>query len=263
MRNAKVVKRKQGDDWDEQFDFYGAYATYQGIPRHGLELYLLATDKTGSYRNPNGKVGDESRFMLGSRFWGKTGPWDYEAEVAGQWGRWAGDTIQAWNGTVNGGYTFRNAPWNPRIGAGFDRATGDQDPNDGKVGTFDQLFPLGHALFGYLDLIGRNNITALNLNLSAWPVKKKVKSTLAYHTFWLTADKDALYNPAGRPGRRDPAGGSGSEVGHELDLTLFWQLDAHSTLLLGYSHFWEGDFIVDTGKSENPDLFYIQYQFKF
>lgn len=101
------------------------------------------------------------------------------------------------------------------------------------------------------------------MNLSAWPVEKKVKAALAYHTFWLTEDKDALYNAGGRPGRRDQTGASGSEVGHELDLTLLWKIDVHSTLLLGYSHFWDSDFIINTGKSEDPDLFYIQYQFKF
>jgi len=258
-----VVKRKQGDDWDEQFDFYGAYFTYTGIPRHGIDVYFFATDKTGSYRNPNGKVGDECRFTLGSRFWGKAGPWDYQAEVAGQWGRWAGHTIQAWSWTVDGGYTFSKCPMKPRLGAGFDWASGDENPRDGKVGTFDQVFPLGHAYFGFLDLIGRKNITAVKVDLSLWPVEKKVKTALAYHTFWLNADKDALYNAGGRPGRRDPAGNSGSEIGHELDLTVLWKIDVHSTLLFGYSHFWDSDFIINTGKSEDPDLFYVQYKYQF
>ena len=52
-------------------------------------------------------------------------------------------------------------------------------------------------------------------------------------------------------------------MGHELDLTLLWKLDAHSALLLGYSHFWDSDFIQQTGPSENADLYYVQYTFKF
>jgi hypothetical protein len=258
-----VVKRKQGDDWDEQYDYYGAYVTYKGIPRHGLDVYFFASDKTGSLRNPNGKIGDESRFTLGTRLWGRTADFDYETELAGQWGRWAGDTIQAWSWTVDGGYTFAKCPLTPRIGAGFDWASGDEDPRDGKVGTFDQLFPLGHAYFGYLDLIGRQNVTAVNVNLSAWPIKKKVKTALAYHTFWLNDAHDAVYNAAGAPGRRDPSGRSGTEIGHEIDLTISWKIDVHSTLLLGYSHFWDSDVIIQTGKSEDPDLFYVQYSFKF
>ncbi len=258
-----VVKRKQGDDWNEEYDFYGAYFTYKGIPRHGVDLYFLASDKTGSLRNPNGKVGDESRYTLGARFWGKTAGFDYDTELSGQWGRWAGDTIQAWSWSAMGGYTFADVPWKPRLGAGFDWASGDEDSGDGKVGTFDQLFPLGHAYFGFLDLVGRQNITAVNLNVSAWPIDKKVKTYIAYHTFWLNADQDALYNAGGRPGRRDSTGNSGREVGHEIDLTVLWKIDVHSSMLFGYSHFWDSDVVINTGKSEDPDLFYMQYRFQF
>lgn len=258
-----VVKRKQGDDWDEDVDFYGTYFTWKGIPRHGVDVYFFAQDDTGIRRNPNGKAGDMSRFTLGSRFWGKTAGFDYETELTGQWGRWAGDTIQAWSWSLDGGYTFEPVAWKPRIGAGFDWASGDEDPRDGKVGTFDQLFPLGHAYFGYLDLVGRQNITAVNVNLSAWPVEKKVKAAMAYHTFWLNARQDALYNAGGAATRRDPLGASGTEVGHELDLTVTWTIDVHQSLLVGYSHFWDSDFIINTGKSEDPDLFYVQYAFKF
>ena len=211
----------------------------------------------------NGKVGDESRFTFGTRFWGKTAGFDYEAELAGQWGRWAGHTIQAWSWSLKGGYTFANLPWTPRIGAGFDWASGDEDPRDGKVGTFDQLFPLGHAYFGWLDFIGRQNITSLNVTLSAWPIKKKVKANLTYLTFWLNAERDALYSVGGAPGRRDVTGRAGSEIGHEIDLSVVWKIDVHSSLVLGYSHFWDSDFIINTGKSEDPDLFWMQYKFRF
>ncbi len=258
-----IVQRKQRDRYDEDYDFYGLYVTYKGIPRHGIDGFFFAQDKTGSRRNPNGRVGDESRFTLGARFWGKTAGFDYEAMLAGQWGRWSGHTIQAWMWMLNGGYTFAEVPWTPRIGAGFDWASGDEDPRDGKVGTFDQLFPLGHAYFGFMDLIGRQNITAVNVNLSAWPVKKKVKAAIAYHSFWQNAEKDAVYNAGGAPVRRDVTGRAGPEIGHEVDLTLLWKVDAHSTVLVGYSHFWDSDLIINTGKSEDPDLFYLQYRFKF
>lgn len=258
-----VIQRKQRDRFNEHVDFWGAYVTYKGIPRHGLDMYFFAIDDTGNATNPNGKAGDRSIYTLGARFWGKTAGFDYDTELAGQWGRWAGDTVQAWSWSADGGYTFADVAWKPRLGAGFDWASGDEDPTDGKVGTFNQLFPLGHAYFGFLDLIGRQNITAVNVNLSAWPIPKKVKARIAYHTFWLDANKDALYNAGGRATRRDVTGNSGTEVGHEIDLTVLWKIDRHSKLLLGYSHFWDSDLIIQTGSSEDPDLFYVQYQYKF
>ncbi len=258
-----IVQRKQHDRYDEDVDFYGAYTTYRGIPRHGLDLYLLGIDDVGDRRNPNGKNGDRNNYTMGSRFWGKTAGFDYETELAGQWGHWAGDTIHAWTWAIDGGYTFEDIAWDPRLGTGFDWASGDSRPGDNKVGTFDQQFPLGHKYFGFLDLIGRQNITDANVNLSAWPVEKTVRAALAYHAFWLSDEQDALYDATGAPGRHDPTGHSGTEVGHELDVTLTWKLDVHSSLLFGYSHFWDSDFIINTGSSEDADLFYIQYAFRF
>ena len=258
-----LVERKEGDDFDKNVDFYGLYTTYKGIPRHGLDLYAFAIDDRGNRTNPNGRSGDRDVYTLGSRFWGKTAGFDYEAEITGQWGHWAGDTVQAWSWTVDGGYTFASCPWKPRVGAGFDWASGDEDISDRAVGTFDQLFPLGHAYFGYLDLIGRQNITAANASVSAWPVAKKVNTRLAYHVFWLTEGEDALYNAGGGVVRRDPTGRAGKEVGHELDLTLKWLLKPHQVVLLGWSHFFDRDFIQRTGPHEDPDLFYLQYSFKF
>ncbi|MCP4593748.1 MAG: alginate export family protein [bacterium] len=258
-----VVRPEHRDRWNEEYDFYGAYVTYKGIPRHALDFFFFAQDRTDDRTNPNGNSGDMSRYTLGSVFSGKTGDFDYTAFLAGQWGRWAGDTIQAWAWGVDGGYTFTKCPWKPRFGAGFDWASGDEHPDDGKVGTFDQLFPLGHAYLGYLDLVGRQNITAANVNLTFWPVAKKVKTRLGYHAFWLNARRDALYNVGGAPGRRDSFGDSGTEVGHELDLTVVWKIDRHQSMLFGYSHFWDADFITQTGTSEDPDLFYVQYAFKF
>ncbi|MFQ5414502.1 MAG: alginate export family protein [Phycisphaerae bacterium] len=258
-----VVERREGDDWDRNVDFYGLYTTYTGIPRHGVDAYFFAIDDKGNRRNPNGRRGDRSIFTLGTRFWGKTGAWDYETELAGQWGRWAGDTVQAWSVAIDAGRTFAACPWRPRVGAGFDYASGDDRSGNGKVGTFDQLFPLGHKYFGFLDLVARENIIAANVNVTVWPIPNKVQGRIAYHSFWLDAPDDALYNAAGKPTRRDPLGRSGAQVGQELDVTLKWKLDRHAALLLGWSHLFADNFIAHTGPSKDADLFYVQYGFKF
>lgn len=257
-----VVKRASFDDWNEELDFYGLYTTYKGIPNHGLDLYFMAIDDTGVPFNPNFRAGDRDTYMFGSRFWGKASNFDYEAELAGQWGHWGGDSVQGWSWSVYGGYTFE-CPWKPRIGAGFDWASGDDKANDRSVGTFNQLFPNGHAHFGAMDLVGRQNITAANVGLSMWPVQDKVKTALTYWAFWLTEERDALYGADGRPARRDVFGNSGQEVGNELDWTLSWQVDVHSSLVFGWSHFWDDNYIVASGPDDDGDFLYMQYQFKF
>lgn len=257
-----VIERDKADESDEEVDFYGAYVTYKGIPEHGVDAYFLAIDDIRDRPNANNRTGDLALYTLGGRLWGKTGPWDYDTELTGQWGKWAGDTIQAWSWSIDGGHTLEKLPCSPRIGAGFDLATGDENPWDGIHGTFNQLFPLGHKFFGFLDQVGRQNVVAQNVNVTLKP-HKSVAAQIAYHTFWNHELRDALYNAGGIAVRRDPRGDSGHEVGHELDLTIKWQVDVHMSLLFGYSHMWTSDFIQGTGKDEDPDLFYVMYSYKF
>lgn len=258
-----VVRDDKADPWNDDACFYGAYFSYKGYDRHTLDLFAFAQDDKGDLRNPNGNAGDMYRYTVGATFDGTTDNFDYMAMAAAQWGEWAGDRIEAYAWSLKGGYTFADYTCKPRLGIGFDWASGDKNWRDGEVGTFDQLYPLGHAYNGYLDLVGRQNINTLYADISAWAVPDKVKTGIAFHTFWLNTKKDALYDAGGAAIRRDLTGTSGDEVGHELDLTVCWQMCPHSSLLLGYSHLWCDNFIVDSGPDEDPDYFYIQYAFKF
>ena len=85
---------------------------------------------------------------------------------------------------------------------------------------------------------------------------------LTGHLFWRAEDRDALYNAGGAVVR---AGGLGvdDEVGAELDLTIKYRFDRHLTGLLGYSHFFAGDFIEESGVSDDIDFVYAQLQFTF
>ena len=268
-RPVEIVNRDV-DNYSSLVHFYGLYTTYKGIENHAVDAYFLALRNVGDVANSNlhrGDAGDLSLYTMGTRFGGVTPiglhAWDYDTEFAGQWGKSAGDTIQAWMWAADTGYTLGDWPGKPRIGIGVDYASGDDDPYDDIHGTFNQLFPLGHAYFGYLDQIARQNVWAQNLNLTVKP-HKSVTSRLAWHTFWADKDRDALYNVAGvRTPRRSPKGGIGEEIGHELDLTVLWKLDVHASFLFGYSHFWTSDFLAGTGPTEDPDLFYVQYRYQF
>jgi len=250
------------DHWREEQNFYGVYSTYKGLPDHVFDLYFLGLNDRGIFVNANNRSGDLDVYTIGSRFAGKHGPFDYDIECAGQWGKWDGDDVKAWMFGSDAGYTFVNMVMTPRIGAGFDYATGDDSPRDHTHGTFNQLYPLGHAYLGYIDLVGRQNIIAPNLNLSFKP-HKSVTARLAWYHFWLDSHLDALYNAGGIPIRRNTTGSSGNDVGDELDATVLWQLDVHSSLLFGWSHFWPSNFIDSSGLSRDADFCYVQYQFKF
>jgi hypothetical protein len=257
-----LVDRRNLDDEDENVEFYGLYTTYKGTRSLAADFYCLALKNNNIANNSNGTPGRRTLYTPGTRLWGTCGNWDYETELAAQFGTFAGDRVQAWMATAGGGYTLSDSTWQPRIGLLYDYASGDSDPTDGKHETFNQHYPLGHAWLGYMDLVGRSNIHALKAQLKVKPAKK-VTAWADFHAFFVDQDNDALYSAGG--GATRPAGtGTGSQtIGYELDLATKVVLNVHTTALVGYSYMWPGGFIDATGDNDNPSLFYAQVEYKF
>ena len=118
-------------------------------------------------------TGCEKRHTVGSRISGKiaASDFDYDAEAAYQFGSIGSADISAYMAASELGYTFFDAPTLPRLHVGFDYASGDDDRGD-RVGTFNQLFPLGHAYFGHIDTIARQNIVDLSTGVTVKPWRR-------------------------------------------------------------------------------------------
>jgi hypothetical protein len=65
--------------------------------------------------------------------------------------------------------------------------------------------------------------------------------------------------PASPPGS---AGGS-KGLGADLDPLLRHQLDVHTAILAGYSHFFAGRFIEQSGRGRDIDFGYLIFQYTF
>lgn len=250
------------DEYEEHQHFFGLYSTYKGLAGQGLDLYYLVLLNNDPPPNSAGIADHLTVHTLGTRWWGAQGPWDYEFEGAIQLGHYGGDEVFAWMIALDGGYTFEDWPLTPRLGIGFDWATGDHDPGDSQHNTFNQLFPLAHKYFGILDEVARQNIIDPHISLTLKPLKS-VSLMMAYHQFFLDQSKDALYNAAGVPVRRDRSGRSGNAVGGELDIVTTWNINRHQSLQFGWAHLWPGSFIDQTGDNDDADLIYLQYIFRF
>ena len=153
-------------------------------------------------------------------------------------------------------------PWNPTFWASWDWASGNHNPNGPEHGTFNQLFPFNHYYFGQMDLIGRQNIEDLNLQLSLWPAKW-ILVNLQYHALWLESAKDALYAPSDAVLRSDPTGNAGRSIGNLFTITTNFHIDAHQDIFVGYSKLSALDFIRNTGNGASPELYYVQYTFRW
>jgi hypothetical protein len=256
------VDKYEADVPDGQTKFWGFYATHgKPIDLIAGDLYFLGLNKEDNVTF-NGTIGPEDRYTIGGRIFGTpVKDFDYELEAAYQFGSVGDGDVSAWMLATEAGYTFKPCPVTPRLWLGFDYASGD-DATGGDVGTFNQLFPLGHAYFGYMDFVGRQNIIDVHPGASIKCASDKMTVKAEGHFFWLADSADALYNAGGGVVRRGFPGAS-DQVGSEVDFVVNYKFNRHLDMEAGYSHFFPGDFIRQTGPSEDADFVYVQTQIYF
>jgi hypothetical protein len=244
--------------------FTGVWGTYRPVQNQLIDLYYLNLDDTlRTHVGSNGATGAANTSTVGSRWYGYKNNWLWDTEAMLQFGGWANQGIFAKAYTMAGGYRFSDVPLTPQLWLGYDYASGDPDPGANSVHrTFNQLFPFGHYYFGMTDLIGRQNINDINGQISFFATKW-ISTFVQYHILRLDSPKDALYNSAGVATRQDITGRAGSDVGEVLNLVVNFTIDLHQNVFLQYSHLYQGDFIRKTGPPGSPDLFYLQYSFRW
>ena len=259
--NHVRVRQYEFNRHDSGTAFFGAYLTGK-VGQRGwtADAYWLGLDRDRSVFG--GVGGQEQRQTVGARLAGKAaGGFDFDLEGAFQFGDQAGRDIRATMWGSQFGWTFTQASSRPRLYIGFDFASGDGDPSDGGLGTFNQLFPLGHAYLGFIDFVGRQNILDLNGGLSLRPAGK-LNLRVDLHHFWRAEDADALYNAGGGVVRAGFPGSSKS-VGTELDFTLSIPVAKGVAASAGVSRFFAGDFIRQTGPDDDMTFAHIGIQYTF
>ena len=196
---------------DTHNQLHGLYATRAAAKGPGgTDLYALRTDSPP--RAFNGSAGRDARWTLGTRLWGPLAPrGDYQVELSYQFRSTGAHNVSAWSFASQFGYSPHDDK-KVRLWAGLDWASGDSRAG-GRVGTFNQLFPLGHAYFGITDVIGRQNIIDLSAGASWKPIPALTLNT-AWHHFRADDTADAIYNPGGGVVR--PAGSyQAAKIGDE------------------------------------------------
>ncbi len=246
---------------DSGTDFFGLYATGKLPAKLAVDLYWLGLDRKQSVWG--GVSGEELRHSMGAHLVGPVSdtPLDFDLETTYQFGDHETRDIRAFMFASQLGYKLPDLPGAPRVYLGFDYASGDEDPLDAKVNTFNQLFPLGHAYFGFIDIVGRQNIIDLTPGLSLKP-GNPLTLRFDLHFFWRADLNDAFYHAGGGIVRAaDPL--LSRRVGSEMDWTLQYRMNRHHVFTGGYSHFFPGPFIEESGSAEGINFGYIMVQYTF
>ncbi len=259
-----LADRHDFDSVDNNQNFFGAWATYKVRKGTGVDLYYLYLDNTNpTASGRDGVVGGQYVHTLGARCYGDCNYWLYDVELMFQVGTFSNQDKVAASTPAGLGYHFKGHPWTPQLWVYYDWASGDSNPGQGGANTtFNSLYPFGHYYFGYLDLVGRQNIQDVYTQLVFFPANW-LTCLVQYHNFWLASRRDALYNAAGVPLRQDATGQAGRFVGNEIDLLLSAQLTTHINFTVGWSKLFAGSFIEQTGPDVSPELLYLQVNYRW
>jgi hypothetical protein len=200
---------------------------------------------------------------------------DYDLETAFQVGEVRDlDLLSyAFHGGV--GYTFADILFKPRIYAEYNYASGDSNPNDGKIGTFQNLFPTNHKFYGYLDAFSWQNLHNPAVSLRFTPIEKKLFLEADYLAFLLADTNDRAYRANGVTAIRPLTPGARSAdnyVGSEVDLKATYTPLRFLSFELGYSHFFAGSYLEQAPiaavansrpASSDADFFYAMTTISF
>lgn len=245
---------------DPNTTFWGLYAVrpWGILPGGKMDLYYLGVDrKTVEFARG---TADEIRHSIGTRFSGQSAAWDYNYEVVFQWGSFGSNDIRAWTVASDNGYTLNSLRFRPRLGLRADITSGDGDPKDRVLRTFNPLFPKG-SYFGEIALIGPANHIDLHPSV-ALKVAKDWTITPECIFFWRESLEDGIYRPPIILIR--PAGTSRSRyIGTQPSIQAEWQINRHFSWVANYTHFFAGPFLRDTQPAKDVNYAATWFTYRF
>jgi hypothetical protein len=151
---------------------------------------------------------------------------------------------------VRVGKQFKNVSMKPKLTLWYDYLSGtsDEDGKNDEWKSFNTIYDTGHKFYGLQDVflgVGNNSCATgtCGLGLQDAAIKAQISPvpgwTLKADYHWLTTAEGV----AGSKRRSNTnAGGSvSSELGQELDVTLVNKYNANTKIMMGYSHFAQGE----------------------
>ena len=125
----------------------------------------------------------------------------------------------AWSAIVQGGYTWTEHAWQPRLAVLYSYASGDRNPTDTTSQTFQNLFATTHLHYGYMDFSSLQNLHDVRLSYAIKPATQ-ISIALEGHIQYLATSADFWYNVGGvfRNAGGYATRGHSKRLGHELAL---------------------------------------------
>ena len=197
------------------------------------------------------------------------GPIDLMGWGVVQGGDWGRQDHHGWAFAVEAGWQPKGLPWSPWFRIGYNRSSGDDDPNDGDHDTFFQMLPTARV-YSFSTFYNLMNNEDIFFQLILRPLEGLVWRT-DFHYIRVSEKNDLWYQGAGATleDRQAGFGFVGRPVFGKRDLfqiietSLSYNLNKHINVNVFFAHVF-GDSIVDQIYPDDSANFgYIETTFKF
>jgi hypothetical protein len=226
------------DPPQHDFAFWGVYATHSRLARQlKIDFYYLGLDHKRAAYNQGAR--HETRHTLGARLWGEHNSWSYDTEAMYQFGEFGSGTINAWRVATDTAYTFSSFRFHPRVGIAADIASGDRNPANPNLQTFNALFQSGNYS-GRAQILGPNNAIRLEPSLGLL-FSERITFSAGWGFYWRESTNDGLYGIPGNlivPSHGIRSRYEGSRPIAELD----WQITRHLSAHVNYIYVFNARF---------------------
>ena len=194
----------------------------------------------------------------GLRAYGVFGRSGFDFDVSGmtQFGHNGTKDISAWAANAEIGYRFEDA-WKSRLSLFYGAASGDRSPTDAEDNRFERFFGFGRP-WSANDYVVFENILAPKVRYEA-TISPTLRFDAGYSWYALQSATDRFYNAANN---RDQTGLSGTDVGHEFDVRIRWQMTRQAEVTIGYAHFVAGEWTRRLVRPDDTDFAYLELSLK-
>ncbi|MEL6225561.1 MAG: alginate export family protein [Pseudomonadota bacterium] len=157
-------------------------------------IYLYREDEAARLAGLRGR---DARHTLAARWHGRmplgAGAFSYDVLGAAQFGTFAAQDVRAWAVIGEAKYQWREIPWEPAIRLQGMVTSGDGDPGDGTLGTFNPLYP-NLSYYTRASVFTPTNLSDAGITFEVTPVRG-----LTFHAGVDLLDRmrreDAVYGP--------------------------------------------------------------------
>nr|WP_306673749.1 alginate export family protein [Tahibacter caeni] len=233
------------DEGDRSQAFWGLHAALApaGLAPSKIDAYGFG------YRRDVARFaagsGREYRQSFGARLYGRGGGWDWNTEAVYQRGRFGAGSIRAWTVASDTGYTFASLRGTPRLSLKADVASGDGDLRDGRLGTFNALYP-NASYFSESSLLAPANLIDLQPALTLAPTGT-LRLILGWDFVWKHRVADAVYTTPTPLVAVPGTAGTARRIGDQLKLESSWRFAPDWEARLQLAHFNAGPALREAG----------------